>query len=188
MFTGIIEALGVVKNFSGHTLELEIPASWKRVKIGSSVAVQGVCLTVVKKSGRNLFFNVIAETRERTTLARIRSGDRVNLERAMKSSGRFEGHMVLGHVDGTGKVSKVVRGGKQISFFVQAPKNLRKFLVEKGSVAVNGVSLTLGRASPSGFWVHLIPHTLRKTQLGLLAPGDRVNLEADILAKLAVRD
>lgn len=185
MFTGIIEALGTVKNFDGETLAIEIPASWKRVQIGSSIAVHGACLTVVKQKGRRLFFNVIGETRARTVLGRLRPGDRVNLERAMRYGDRFEGHMVLGHVDGAGTIARISRSGKQTSFLVRAPKNLRKFLVEKGSVAVNGVSLTLGRVRPAGFWVHLIPHTLEVTQLGRLKMGDNVNLEADILAKLA---
>lgn len=188
MFTGIIEALGVVRHFNNDTLAIEAPSAWKALKIGSSVAVQGVCLTVVKKSGKLLFFDVIGETKARTVLSRILPGQEVNLERAMKMGSRFEGHRVLGHVDGTGRVIETARRGRQISFRIAYPKAMKKFLVEKGSVAVNGVSMTLGKVGSKGFWVHAIPHTLKQSNFGELRTGDDVNLEGDIVAKFASLD
>ncbi len=190
MFTGIVECLGVVrkslkKNENVGVLGIEAPSAWKDIKIGSSVAVNGACLTVVKKKGKRLFFNVIAETRARTVLGRLCPGQTVNLERAMKMGGRFEGHVVLGHVDGIGKVLKITKQKGQTSFLVAYPKGLEATLVEKGSVAINGVSMTLGKVSKKSFWIHCIPHTLRQTHFGTLKPGDPVNLEGDILAKLA---
>ena len=188
MFTGLVEALGSVRCFSEETLAIEVPAAWKNVKIGSSVAVHGACLTVIRRSGCVLFFNVIGETKARSVIGKFRSGQRVNLERAMKWGARFEGHMVLGHVDGVGQIVKMIRSKNQMSFQIAHPKDLKRFFVEKGSVAVNGVSLTLGKVTAKGFWIHIIPHTLEKSDFGNLKLGDDVNLEGDIVAKFSSLD
>ena len=185
MFTGIVECVGIVRKGLSETLSVEVPAIWKDVKVGSSVAVHGVCLTVVRKTEKRLYFNVIGETKARTVLGKFRAGQKVNLERSMKAGGRFEGHVVLGHVDGVGKIQKVLDQKGQTSFLIGYPPALKRFLVEKGSVAVNGVSMTLGKVGQKAFWVHCIPHTYRRTHFGSLKPGEPVNLEGDILAKFA---
>lgn len=187
MFTGIVEAKGIVKKISEHTLEIEVGALARGMKIGGSLAVNGACLTVVKKTARRLSFNVVPETLLRTDLGRLKSGDPVNLERALRFGSRVEGHFVLGHVDGLGRVTRIRRVKNGRDFFVTFPKALGRYFFEKGSVTIDGVSLTLGKVSSRGFWVHLVPHTLRNTVLGDCLPGTAVNLEADILAKLASR-
>ncbi len=190
MFTGIIETQGVVRSHKSGgrraaLIEIEAPKIAARMKIGASLSVSGACLTVVRKKDGRLFFNIVPETLKRTTLGTYRVGDRVNLERALKADGRIEGHFVLGHVDGVARVRRVLKKGRQSSFLVSFPPKLRPYLVEKGSVALDGVSLTLGKVSRGGFWVHAIPHTLRLTTLANYRPGTRLNLEADVLAKLA---
>ncbi len=185
MFTGIVECMGVVRKGLPETLGVEVPAIWKDVKVGSSVAVHGVCLTVVRKTGKRFYFNVIRETKARTVLGKLRAGQKVNLERSMKAGGRFEGHVVLGHVDGVGKILRILDQKGQTSFFIGFPSALKPFFVEKGSIAVNGVSMTLGKVGQKAFWIHCIPHTYRRTHFGSLKRGDPVNLEGDILAKFA---
>lgn len=185
MFTGIVEDMGIVRKASPGVLGVEVPAIWKDVKIGSSIAVHGVCLTVVRKKGRRLYFNVIGETKARTVLGKLRPGQKVNLERSMMAGGRFEGHVVLGHVDGVGEVFKIHDQKDQTSFRIGYPKSLRAYLIEKGSVAINGVSMTLGKVDKKFFWIHCIPHTYRRTHFGSLKVGELVNLEGDILAKFA---
>ena len=194
MFTGIIEAKGSVLNFSKRknkqtvsVLEIAVPAFiLKGLKIGSSVAVNGVCLTVVKKGMRKISFDVVNETKNRTNLGELNLKDNVNLERPMKLNARGHGHFVLGHVDGVGRVQKIVLKGRQKSFLISFPKDLRKWISEKGSVALDGISLTVGKVSSNTFWAHLIPHTLKHTTTGQYCLGTRVNLEVDILAKLVL--
>ncbi len=191
MFTGIIETRGIVRSafFSSvraSMLEIEPQKTLLGLKIGSSVAVNGACLTVFKKRGKRLFFQLVRETLHRTTLGGLKAGEKVNLERSMRVGARFEGHKVLGHVDGVGRVRKILESRKnEKSIFIAFPGKFRPFLVEKGSIAVDGVSLTLGKVSKGGFWVHCIPHTLKITSLGGCKPGSRVNLETDVLAKLS---
>jgi riboflavin synthase len=187
MFTGIVEARGRVHKISPDTLEIEAGTLARSMRIGGSFAVNGACLTVVKKKAGRLSFNVVPETRRRTDLGRLKAGDSVNLERSLRFGSRVEGHFVLGHVDGLGKVVRVRRGKKGRDFFVTFPKKLGRYLFEKGSVAIDGVSLTLGKVTARGFWIHLVPHTLRNTVLGDYRVGTTVNLEADLLAKLASR-
>jgi riboflavin synthase len=192
MFTGIIEGLGRVKNVKkgrGRTVVLEIivPAGIaKSLRGGSSLSINGVCLTVTRKKGQRLFFDLAGETQKKTTLGGLSPRQNLNLERALRWGGRLEGHFVLGHVDGVGKILKITRAKNQTSFFVKYPRFLGLYLRPKGSVAVDGVSLTLGAVSHRAFWVHVIPHTIRVTNLGGLLTGAPVNLEADILAKMAV--
>jgi riboflavin synthase len=190
MFTGVIEIIGRVTEFSRNqkglwTLGIETPKAL-RVKIGGSVAVNGACLTVVAKKTKRLFFHVVDETRRRTAFSDLTAGQDVHIELPMiAGSSRVEGHFVLGHVDGVGVIRRILKKNTAKSFFIEAPSGLLKYFVEKGSVAIDGVSLTLGKTPAKGFWVHLIPHTLKQTRFGKYRVGTRVNLETDILAKLA---
>ncbi len=190
MFTGIVEVLGTVGKFErkdkdSSILVLHVPAVMARLKVGASLSVSGACLTLIRRKGEALYFNVVRETKERTTLKNLKSGDRVNLERPLKWNGRIDGHFVLGHVDGVGIVKKLMETGREKSFLIQCPPGLQPLILEKGSVAVDGVSLTVGKVSRRGFWVHCIPHTLKYTTLRALKLNDKVNLETDILMKRA---
>jgi len=189
MFTGIIEAIGRLRACQTGKKEtlLRIDTPYSGLKKGASLAVNGVCLTVVGRSKKRYSFHVLNETKKRSNLNKLRPGSFVNLERSLKASGRLEGHFVLGHVDGVGKVIKAVHKDREKSFLVAYPKNLRPYIFEKGSVGIDGVSLTLGKITPKGFWVHCIPHTLKATVLQYYKPGTPVNLEADILLKLAIK-
>ncbi len=184
MFTGIIETTGRVqavrKTAKGMRLEVERP--W-RVPAGASVAVSGVCLTALE--GKGLAFDVIPETLSRTTLGKLRPGLPVNLERALAAGARLDGHVVQGHVDGTGVVESMSRKGGAVTLTIRIPPAFENEMVPKGSIAVDGVSLTVVDVDDGRFSVALIPETLRRTTLGRLRKGDRVNLETDVLAKYA---
>jgi riboflavin synthase len=189
MFTGIVEALGrvaeVARSDGGKWhLAVEPPgeAGW-RLRLGESVAVNGVCLTVVGAAGGRLQFDVAEETRRVTTLGDLGTGDPVNLERPLKLDDRLGGHLVLGHVDAVGRVRDVRPEGDGRWMTVEVPPALRPFLVAKGSVAVDGVSLTVAGVAAAAFSVALIPHTLAVTTLGGRGPGSRVNLETDVIGK-----
>ena len=191
MFTGIVEQLGEVVSLeetgSGRRIVLRATGLGD-LPVGASLAVNGVCLTAVEPGGDAVSLDVIPETLSRTNLGSLEAGSRVNLERPMPASGRFDGHIVQGHVDGTGTID-AVRSSGDGSVFMEvavAPEMLR-YLVEKGSVTVDGVSLTVASVSESGFTVALIPHTLEVTTLGLRREGDTVNLELDVLAKYVER-
>ena len=190
MFTGIIEAVGRLAALeprgSQVGLVVDAPAVTEGVRIGDSIAVNGTCLTVTKIDLGRLHFDAVRETLERTALGDQRVGARMNLERAMRADGRLDGHIVQGHVDGTGRVDALARDGDDVRFFVSCGQEIARFLVEKGSVAIDGVSLTVVGVSDAGFDVALIPHTLAETNLGDRRPGDRVNLEADVLGKYVV--
>ncbi|MEI8345390.1 MAG: riboflavin synthase [Candidatus Omnitrophota bacterium] len=189
MFTGIIECLGRVKTISKgpktavSLLVIRAPGYTRGIKIGASVAVNGVCLTAVKVGRDSLGFHVVTETKRRSNLGALKAGDPVNLERPLKYNGRVEGHFVLGHVDAVGRVLELVRQKKQASFRIEFPTGLKRYILEKGSVCINGVSLTVGVVAKNSFWVHCIPHTLKLTNFGHFMIGDPVNLEADILIK-----
>ena len=174
-----------LKVLKGKTrLEVAAPRAFcDSVKIGGSVSVNGVCLTVVKKTNGGILFELVGETKKRSTLGALRQKNAVNLERPLLWNGRLEGHFVLGHVDAVGRIKKISSAGKEKSFLVAFPGHLKRFILEKGCVAVDGVSLTVGRVLPGAFWVHLIPHTLKTTHFGSFKPGAAVNLEADILLK-----
>jgi len=187
MFTGIIEGLGGIEKLTRVPGGLRARILWPRaagdLALGDSVAVDGVCLTVVARA-RNWFeADVSPETLKRTTLGSLRAGARVNLERPLAASGRLGGHFVQGHVDGKGKMKSVRRAHDFSEMTFSYPAAWRGMLVEKGSVAVNGVSLTVAGLTKREFKVALIPHTLKLTNLGGLKPGAAVNLEVDILAK-----
>lgn len=145
--------------------------------------MNGVCLSAVSRRGRRVAFDVVSETLRRTTLGALQPGDRVNVERPLRYGSRIEGHCVLGHVDGVGKIDRVRPAGRQKDFRIRFPRRLGRYFFEKGSVAVDGVSLTIGRIEKGAFWIHAIPITLKKTVLGSKKPGDRVHLEADWLVK-----
>ena len=157
------------------------------VRIGDSVAINGGCLTVTALEGGALHFDAVRETLECTSLGDLRQGSRVNVERAMRADGRLDGHIVQGHVDGTGRVASLERRGDDVRLRIECATEITDTLVEKGSVAIDGVSLTVVGVSKSGFDVALIPHTLAATNLSDRCAGDRVNLEADVLGKYVRR-
>jgi riboflavin synthase len=191
MFTGIIEVLGRVEELrtegTSARLVVRAPELVSDLRIGDSVAVNGVCLTVTQCRDGRLGFDAVAETLEKTALAELQVGSEVNLERAMRAGGRLDGHIVQGHVDGTGTVRSLEQSGEDVRLTIDCEGEFAELLVEKGSVAIEGVSLTVVDVEPRGFDVALIPHTLSVTTLGGLAPGRRVNLEADVLGKYVKR-
>jgi riboflavin synthase len=187
MFTGIVEERGRVRSLeargSGARLMVESSTVVSDTQPGGSVAVNGVCLTAVEVADDALSFDLAPETMARSALSRLRPGDPVNLERPLTLATRLGGHIVQGHVDGVGRIRRVERDGEGATMRVAVPETLRPYLVEKGSVAVDGVSLTVAALDGETFDVALIPHTLSATTLGERRPGDEVNLEADMLAK-----
>lgn len=189
MFTGIIREIGMVtalRRTKGLIrLSVHAPKTAGQVGQSESVAVNGVCLSVVEAGRESLAFELIPETRRLTNLSVLRPGQRVNLEPSLSLSDRLNGHVVLGHVDGVGRVVKRRQLAGELVLWIQVDRALRALLVSKGSVAVDGVSLTIGpRPTRQAFSIHLIPETLRQTTLASRGVGDRVNIEADYLAKL----
>lgn len=193
MFTGIVECMGRIVRLQAVDgrvdLEIEVPAELAAgLAIGASVAVDGCCLTVTQSAAApggsaRLAFVAIPETLQRTSLGAKRVEQRVNLERALPASGRLDGHLVQGHIDDVGVVSAFLRDASDVRLHVRCSPALARLLVPKGSVAIDGVSLTVVETSPEGFFVSLIPHTLEVTTLGERQPGDTVNLEADVIGK-----
>jgi riboflavin synthase len=191
VFTGIIESVGVVTEVRREGdlahLAIEAPDVASGVAKGDSVAVDGACLTVTEYGDGRVCFDAVRETLERTSLGAKCQGSRVNLERAMRADGRLDGHIVQGHVDGTGRVERLERDGDDVRLFITCDAEISGSLVEKGSVTVDGVSLTVVSVGDAGFDVALIPHTLAVTTLGDRRPGDLVNVEADVLGKYVKR-
>ncbi len=187
MFTGIIKEIGNIRNIRqrGNILSLEITSNNVAIGlcVGDSVAVNGVCLTAVKITKSVIAFDVMDETARRSTFARLREGDLVNLEGSMRADGVFGGHFVQGHVDCVGAVSGIKKAGDNFSIGIDVPGGFNGLYVDKGSVAIDGVSLTIGGCKDGGFEVHLIPHTLKASTLGRLKAKDKVNVEFDILGK-----
>ena len=187
MFTGIVEELGTVAALEdqGDAMRLTIAATTvlEGVSLGDSIAVNGCCLTVADRADGTWTADVMQETLDRTSLAGVRPGDRVNLERAVRVDGRLGGHIVQGHVDGVGEILSRTPSEHWEVVEVSLPAHLARYLVDKGSITVDGTSLTVVQAGEESFTVSLIPETLARTTLGLRQVGDRVNLEADILAK-----
>jgi riboflavin synthase len=180
MFTGLVREVGTVVSFEDGRLRVESSIA---AAIGDSVAIDGVCLTVVDGDRKTLAFDAVPETLSRTTLGRLESGAAVNLEPALRAGEALGGHYVQGHVDGLGRVRSVEPEANGRRVWVDAPPDILRYCVEKGSIAVNGVSLTVADLDGGGFAVALVPHTLAVTTLGAAAPGDEVNLETDVLAK-----
>lgn len=188
MFTGLVEAKGEVirieRGPNGNMrLTLASPEIFNDVSVGDSVAVDGVCLTAVSVHVPNADFDVVRETVERSTLGRLNVGDFVNLERALRLGERLGGHLVLGHVDGVGIIRDVRRITGSTLFRIDAPLEVMRYVVKKGSIAVDGISLTVADLGPTWFSVAVIPHTLEQTTLGAKSVGDTVNLETDIIGK-----
>ncbi|MCZ6463018.1 MAG: riboflavin synthase [Proteobacteria bacterium] len=191
MFTGIVERVGVVAAIEAKPdsarISIEAAELAAEVGLGDSVAVNGACLTVAERDGARIAFDAVRETLERTNLSDLEPGSPVNLERALRAGGRLDGHMVQGHVDTTGRVDRVEQSGDDVVFAVACEPDFAELLVEKGSVAIDGVSLTVVAVEKQGFDVVLIPYTLRETTLGKRKSGERLNLEADILGKYVKR-
>ena len=191
MFTGIIEELGRGVGLEPHgdsaVLVVRAPAVCADARHGASIAVNGVCLTVVAIDGDRLHFDVMAETLKRSVIGALRAAERVNLERAVRADGRLDGHIVQGHVDGTGVLISRTPGNAWDLVRFGLPADLSRYVAEKGSVAVDGISLTVTSVGPDWFEVGLIPETLRATTLGTKQAGDPVNIEVDVLAKYVAR-
>jgi len=180
MFTGIVRERGRVVAFDGSRLVVETGTD---AEIGDSVAIAGVCLTVAERDDGTLSFDVVAETLDRSTLGGLAAGDEVNVEPALRAGDPLGGHIVQGHVDGVGSL----RGSADGLTWFDAPGDVLRYCVEKGSISVDGTSLTVAALDDAGFAVALVPHTLAATTLGTLEPGDNVNLEADVIGKYVER-
>jgi riboflavin synthase len=184
VFTGLVREVGRVVSFDDGRLTVE---SSLAAAIGDSVSVNGCCLTVVDGDRRTLAFDAVPETLARTTLASLEPGAGVNLETALRAGEPLGGHYVQGHVDGVGRVRTLEPEGEGVRLWADAPSGILRYCVEKGSIALDGVSLTIAALDDEGFAVALVPHTLAVTTLGTLEPGSAVNLEADVLAKYVER-
>ena len=191
MFTGIVEGTGIVRAMrsDGRSGRLTVDAGdrLRGTRMGDSIAVNGVCLTVATMTAAEFEADLSAETLARTTLGDLRPGDAVNLERPLAVGDRLGGHLVQGHVDGVGRVTRRGGDGDAPDLEIAAPRHLARYIVEKGSIAVDGVSLTVAAVSGDRFTVCLIPHTSAVTTVGVLEPGDAVNIEIDVLAKYVER-
>lgn len=191
MFTGIIEEMGKVAEIKRNPHSAAFSIAGDRIfddlKIGDSVATNGVCLTVRQIKGKRFVADVMAETLKRSSLGSLKWGDPVNLERAMPADGRFGGHIVSGHIDGTGVITATRLDDNAKWFTVQARPSIMGMIVEKGSVALDGISLTVAEVGDTWFSVSIIPHTMGETVLGQRRPGDKVNIENDIIGKYVQR-
>lgn len=192
MFTGIIAALGQLKSLEsrGGDIRLHIdPAKLDLtdVKLGDSIAVNGVCLTVVEMASRSLQFDVSQETLQRTSLGQLKTGSEANLEKALAVGDRLGGHMVSGHVDGLGEVISKTASARSWQYKIKAPAELERYIAEKGSITIDGVSLTVNGVFDGGFDINIIPHTLEETIIKHYQTGTRVNLEVDLIARYLER-
>ena len=191
MFTGIIEGLGTIIEIrpTGRGKHLTFDADFvlDQTKIGDSISVSGVCLTVIMIDGKRFQVDVSPETFARTTFLRAKIGDRVNLERALRLSGRIDGHLVSGHIDGIGTVKRKQNTGNAVIFTIGVPESLSRYMVKKGSVAVDGISLTINNCGRDSFDVSIIPHTAKLTTMGLSKVGNPVNIETDMIGKYVER-
>jgi riboflavin synthase len=188
VFTGIVEERGLVGAIGGGRLVVDAHTVVRDSDVGASVSVSGVCLTVVERTDTSLRFDLSEQTLERTCLGDLRPGDPVNLERPVTLVARLGGHLVQGHVDGVGQVTRVEvdgSGGARVS--IRLPGELSRYVVERGSIAIDGVSLTIAAVDDDEITVALIPHTLAVTTLGFAAPGRRLNVEADVIARYVER-
>lgn len=187
MFTGIIEGVGTVRSFKkkGEGAEIEIGCDFdlEKTNVGDSISVNGCCLTVTSRLGKSFWADISPETLGISTLENFKKGDPVNLERALKVGERLGGHIVQGHVDAIGQVVNIIDKSGSHEFKIEIPSNIFRYIVEKGSVAVDGVSLTVNRCDKNWFTVMVIPHTALKSTFERMKKGDRVNLEVDIIGK-----
>jgi riboflavin synthase len=187
MFTGIVRERGVVVAVENGRLTVDSPMTASDSDLGDSVAISGVCLTVVGIERDHLAFDVVPETLARSSLGRLRAGDEVNVEPALRGDDRLGGHFVQGHVDAVGSIRSTEPEGEGRRVWIEAPPDVLRYCVEKGSITVQGVALTIAELADDAFAVALIPYTLAETTLGALEPGAQVNLEADVLAKYVER-
>ena len=194
MFTGIVEGTGKVKKISRITknrsaiqMVVDLGKYGKGLKIGQSVALNGVCLTATKLSKTGCTFEMIEETTKKTDLGNLKVGGIVNIERSLKAGDRFEGHFVLGHVDGVGKIKKIEKKLKEVQIWFEIPQKLSKYVVKKGSIAIDGISLTVVDIKKNLASVCLIPHTMDVTNFKTKKIGDKVNIETDILGKYILK-
>ncbi len=191
MFTGIVEEVATVAEVAaageGARITVEANATLAGLELGDSIAVNGACLTAVAVHEHDFEFEAVAETLRATSLGDLGAGDRVNLERAMRADGRFDGHIVQGHVDGTGTISAIDPAPNATLLRVSCPENVLGFCVPKGSITIDGISLTIVDVSEAEISVAIIPHTWDATNLSLRRAGDKVNLEADVIAKYVER-
>ena len=187
MFTGIVEEMGTIagiqKGAKSAILTIQAQKVFSDIHIGDSIALNGVCLTVISFNGNTYTADVMNETLRRSSLGSLTIGSKVNLERAMAANGRFGGHIVSGHIDGTGTITKVEKDDNAIWYTIAAEENLMKYIVEKGSIAIDGISLTVAKRSDMDFAISMIPHTAKETVLSQKKAGDIVNLENDIVGK-----
>ncbi len=190
MFTGIVESVGTIRASravgGGRRIEIEVSAPPAECAIGASVCISGVCLTVAARAPGVLCFDVVTETLKKSTLGEMRLGDKVNLERALPVDGRFDGHFVQGHVDGTGTVEQVLHTGHESVVLIRPQPSLLPYIIPKGSVAIDGISLTIAEVRDDAFSIALIPTTLAVTTAASFSAGHRVNIETDIIARTVV--
>ena len=194
MFTGIIEGIGkvekienITKNRSAVKMTVDLGTKSKGLKIGQSVALNGCCLTVTKINKNKCNFEMIDETTKKTDLGNLKRGSIVNIERSLKAGDRLEGHFVLGHVDGVGIIKKIQKKPKEVQVWFEVPKNLSRYVVKKGSIALDGISLTVVDIKKTTALVCLIPHTIEVTNFKNTKVGDKVNIETDILGKYILK-
>ena len=194
MFTGIVEGIGTVnkiskvtKNRSAIEMTIDLGKQVKGLKIGQSVALNGVCLTATKISKSKCIFEMIEETTKKTDLGNLKVGGVVNIERSLKAGDRLEGHFVLGHVDGVAIIKKILKKPKEVQVYFEVPKSLAKYIVKKGSITIDGISLTVVDIKKTLASVSLIPHTIEITNFHTKKVGDKVNIETDILGKYILK-
>ena len=194
MFTGIIEGIGKIEKISKNTknrsaiqMTVNLGKHAKGLKIGQSVSLNGVCLTATKLTKSNCIFEMIEETTNKTDLGNLKPGDIVNIERSLRTGDRLEGHFVLGHVDGVGTIKKIQNKPKEVQVWFEVPKELSKYVVKKGSIAVDGISLTVVDIKNNLASVCLIPHTIELTNFKTKNVGDKLNIETDILGKYILK-
>jgi riboflavin synthase len=196
MFTGIIEGTGIIKSMvkindndkaADNRIEIDLGKLSKGLEVGDSVNVNGTCLTATRILKRIAYFEVVKETMKRTALGILKAGDQVNLERSLRINDRLEGHIVLGHVDGVGKIDGIKKIPSETKMWINVSKEITKYMVPKGSVALDGISFTIVDVSDTRFSVALVPHTLAVTTIKNKRKGDKVNIEADILSKYVTK-
>ena len=194
MFTGIVEGIGkvskiskITKNRSAIEMTIDLGKQVKGLKIGQSVALNGVCLTATKISKSKCIFEMIEETTKKTDLGNLKVGGVVNIERSLKAGDRLEGHFVLGHVDGVAIIKKILKKPKEVQVYFEVPKSLAKYIVKKGSITIDGISLTVVDIKKTLAYVSLIPHTIEITNFHTKKVGDKVNIETDILGKYILK-
>lgn len=187
MFTGIVEEIGIIQNVKRNNkssiLTIQGKKIFEDIHIGDSISVNGVCLTVTTFSNETFTADVMNETLSRSSLGNLKKGSYVNLERAMSVNSRFGGHIVSGHIDGTGKIIKIEKDDNAIWYTIAVEDNLMKYIVEKGSIAIDGISLTIAKVNEKNFSVSIIPHTAQETILSHRLVGDIVNIENDVIGK-----